>query len=107
MPYESFEYAQKTSRYGIENKTKTFKNVLRTKFQKILCLNFRSSPPEVLLGKGVLKIDIQQIYRRTLMPKCDFNKVANNIIEITVRHGCSLENLMHFFRTSFSKKTSR
>ena len=29
-----------------------------------------------LLGKGVLKI-CKQIYRRTPMPKCDFNKVTS------------------------------
>ena len=32
-----------------------------------------------------------QIYKRTPMPKCDFNKVA---IEITFRHGCSPVNLL-------------
>ena len=31
--------------------------------------------PEVFLRKGVLKI-MQQIYRRTPMPKCDLNKVV-------------------------------
>ena len=45
---------------------------------------------------------MQQIYRRTPMPKCDFNKVA---IEITLRHGCSSVNLWHIFRTTFPKNT--
>ena len=47
----------------------------------------------------------QQIYRRTPMPKCDFNKVAeqSSFIEIALRHGCSPVNLMHIFRTLFSK----
>ena len=40
----------------------------------------RSSHPEVFLGKGVLKI--------------------------TLRHGCSPVNLLHIFRTPFSKNTS-
>ena len=35
--------------------------------------------------------NMQQIYRRTLSPKCDFS---------------SLVNLLHIFRTSFSKNTS-
>ena len=35
----------------------------------------RSSRPEVLLRKGVLKI-CSKFLRRTPMPKCDFNKVA-------------------------------
>ena len=38
-------------------------------------LLFRSSRPEAFLGWGVLK-NMQQIYRRTPMPKCDFNKVT-------------------------------
>ena len=38
----------------------------------------KSSLPEVFLGKGVLK-NMQQIYRRMPMSKCDFNKVANQL----------------------------
>ena len=45
--------------------------------------------------------NIQQIYRRTPMPKCDFNK-----IEITLPHGCSSVNLLYIFRTPFLKNTS-
>ena len=41
--------------------------------------------------------NMQQIYRRTPMPKCDFNK------EIALRHGCSPVNLLHTFRTPFLK----
>ena len=37
---------------------------------------------------------MQQIYRRTLMPKCDFSKVAKQL------------NLMHIVRTHFHKNTS-
>ena len=37
------------------------------------------------------------------MPKCDFNKVACNFIEIGLRHSCSSENLLNIFRKSFSK----
>ena len=40
------------------------------------------------------------------MPKCDFNKVAFNFVEITLRHGCSPVNLLHIFRTPFLKNTS-
>ena len=53
----------------------------------------RSSHQEVFLGKG-----IQQIYRRTPMSKCDFNKV-------TKRHGCSPVNLLHIFRALFPRNT--
>ena len=39
------------------------------------------------------------------MRKCDFNKVANNFIEITLPHRCSPENLLYIFRTPFAKNT--
>ena len=35
------------------------------------------------------------------MQKCDFNKVAFNFIEITLRHGFSSACLLYIFRTSF------
>ena len=44
--------------------------------------------------------NIQQIYRRTPMPKW------SNFIEITVRYGCSPVNFLHIFRTHFLKNTS-
>ena len=50
---------------------------------------------------------MQQIYGRTPIPKCDFNKVSSNFIEIALRHGCSLVNLLHIFRTPFPQNTSR
>ena len=50
---------------------------------------------------------MQQIYWRTPMPKCDFNKFQSNFTEITLRHGCSPVNLLHIFRTPFPKNTSR
>ena len=37
--------------------------------------NYRSSPSEVFIRKGVLK-NTQQIYRITPMPECDLNKIA-------------------------------
>ena len=45
--------------------------------------------------------NMQQIYRRTPMPKCDFSKV----IEIALRHGCSPVNLLHIFGAPFPKNT--
>ena len=48
---------------------------------------------------------MQQIYRWTSMPKCDFNKVACSFIEITLCHGCSPVNLLHIFRAPFPKNT--
>ena len=51
--------------------------------------------------------NLQQIYRRTPMPKCDFNKVAkqSNFIEITLRHGSSPVILLQITRTAFLKNT--
>ena len=50
--------------------------------------------------------NMPQIYRRTPMPKYDFNKVASNFIEIALQHGCSPVSLRHIFRTPFTKNTS-
>ena len=54
--------------------------------------NFRSSHPEVFLRKGVLEKrcseNMQQIYRRTPMPKCSFNKVTRHLFLITPVGGC-------------------
>ena len=47
--------------------------------------------------------NMQQIYSRTPMPKCAFNKVAS---QISLRHGCSPINLLHIFRTLSYNKTS-
>ena len=40
------------------------------------------------------------------MSKCNFNKFANNFIEIALQHGCSPVNLLHVFKTPFLKCTS-
>ena len=40
------------------------------------------------------------------MPKCDFNKVAGNFIEIALQHGYSAVNLLHIFRTPFPRNTT-
>ena len=60
-------------------------------------------------SRGVLRKrcseNMQQIYRRTPMPKCDFNKVAlklqSNCIKIVLRHEWSPVNLLHIFRNLF------
>ena len=65
----------------------------------------QKQPSRRVLRKRCSK-NTQQIYRRTPMPNCDFNKVASNFIEIALRHGCSPVNLLHIFRTTFPKNTS-
>ena len=39
------------------------------------------------------------------MPKCDL-RVALQLFEIALQHGCSLVNLLHIFRTLFPKNTA-
>ena len=64
----------------------------------------KKQPFRAVLWKRCFE-NMQQIYRGTPIPKCDFNKVSN-FIEIVLRHGCSPVNLPHIFRTTFSKNTS-
>ena len=67
----------------------------------------QKQPSRVLLKKKCSE-NMHQIYRRTPMPKCDFNKVAllSNFIEIALRHGCSPVNLLRIFRIPFLRNTS-
>ena len=64
-----------------------------------------NSHPELFLGKGVLKI-YSNFTAKTRMPKCNFNKLLCNFIEVPLRHGCSPVNLLHNFRKPFFKNTS-
>ena len=66
---------------------------------------FQKQSSRGVLGKRCSE-DMQQIYRRVPMPKCNFNEVACNFIKITLRHGCSPVNLLHIFRTPFPRNTS-
>ena len=68
-------------------------------------VNFRSSHPEVFLGKGVLKICSRFTGEHPCRSALSI-KLQSNFIEITLRHGCSLVNLLHIFRTPASKNTS-
>ena len=72
-----------------------------TDIQKI----YRGSPPEAFLGKGVLKICSkftgEHPHRSAILVK-----LQSSFIEIPLRYGCSLVNLLHILRTSSSKKTS-
>ena len=60
----------------------------------------RKQPSRGFLRKSCSE-NMQEIYRRTPMPKCDFIK----FIEITLQLGCSPVNLLHTFRTLFHKNT--
>ena len=68
-------------------------------------INYRSSHPEVFLEKGILKICSKFTGEHPCRSVISI-KLLCNFIEITLRHGCSPANLMHIFRTPFSKNTS-
>ena len=65
---------------------------------------YRSSHPEVFLGKGVLKICSKFTVEHpcwsmiSIKLLCSFNEIA-------LQHGCSPVNLLHIFRTPFTKNT--
>ena len=69
---------------------------------RTLLKTFRSSPPEVFLGRGVLKI----CNKFTGEPPCRREismKLQCNFNEITLRHECFPVNLLHIFRTPLPK----
>ena len=66
--------------------------------------HFRSSHPEVFLGKGVLKI-CSKVTGEHLCQSTISIKLLCNFIKIELRHGCSSVNLLHNFRTPFLKST--
>ena len=68
-------------------------------------LDIQKQPSRGVLVKRCSE-NTQQIYKRTPIPKCDFNKIASNFIESTLRYDCSFVNLLHIFRTIFLKNTS-
>ena len=67
--------------------------------------SYRSSHPEVFLGKGVLKI-CSKFTREHPCQSAISIKLQSKFIKITLWHGCSLVNLLHILRTLFSKNTS-
>ena len=80
---------------GVYKETKEGKWVKNIEFVYLKKTN-RSNPPEVFSGKAALKI----CSKFTGEHPC-----WNNFIEITLRHGCSV-NVLHIFRTPFPKNTS-
>ena len=65
-------------------------------------VNYKSSPPEVFLRKGVLKI-CSKFTREHPCRSAISIKLLCNFIEITIQHGCSPANLLHIFRKPFLK----
>ena len=67
---------------------------------------YRSSPPEMFLGKGVLKICSKFTGEHQSQSVISI-KLHCNFIQITFQHGYSPVNLLHIFRTPFYKNISR
>ena len=65
----------------------------------------RDSPPDVLLGKGVLKLCSKFTGEHPCRSVISI-KLLCNFIEIALWHRCSPANLLQIFRTSFYKNTS-
>ena len=63
-------------------------------------MSFKKQPFRGVLGKRCSE-NMQQIYRRTPMPK-----LQSTFIEIALRHGYSPVNLLHIFRAPFQQNTS-
>ena len=61
---------------------------------------YRSSHPEVLIGKGALEIRSKFIGEHPCRSVISV-KLLWNFIEIALWHGCSPVNLLHIFRTPF------
>ena len=57
-------------------------------------LRYKSSPPEVFLGKGCSE-NMHQIYRRTHMPNMISITLSSNFNVMTLWHECSPVNLLH------------
>ena len=64
----------------------------------------RSSPSEVFLAKGILKIYSKFTGEHPCRSVISI-KLQSNFIEIALRHGCSSVNLLHIFRTAFYKNS--
>ena len=64
---------------------------------------FRSSPPEVISGKYIMKICSKFAGENPCRSAISI-KFLCNFFEIALRHGCSPVNLLNVFGTSFYKK---
>ena len=69
------------------------------------CPLFRSSPPDVFIGKSVLKI-FRKFTGEHLCQNALSIKLFCNFIEIALGHRCFPVYLLHIFRTPFPKNTS-
>ena len=70
-------------------------------------LKYHQKQPSSGVLRKMFSENMRQIYRRTPMPKNVISiNLQSNFIEITLQHGCSAVNLLHFLKASFAKNTS-
>ena len=69
-------------------------------------MKFKSSRPEVFLGKGYLRICSKFKGKHPFRNVISI-KLLCNFIEIALRHGCSPVNSLYIFRTLFLRNISR
>ena len=67
---------------------------------------FRSSPSEVFLGKGVLKVCSKGTGEHLRQTAISI-KLQSNFIKMKLRYGSSPVNLLHIFSTHFPDNTSK
>ena len=72
----------------------------------VMSCPYRSSHPDMFLRKGVLKICSKLTGEHPCRSVISI-KLQSNFIEMALWHGCSPVNLLHIFRTPFSRNTSR
>ena len=72
---------------------------------KPLFRSFKSSHQDVFLRKGVVKISSKFTWEHPCRSAISIN-LRSNFSEIALRHGRSPVNLLHIFRTPFSRNTS-
>ena len=83
--------------FTVKVQLKDFKATMRWQ----LTFNHKEQPSISVLIKKCFE-NIQQIYMRTRMPKCDFKAVQSNFIKITLRHfSCKFAA---YFQYTFSKE---
>ena len=84
-----------------------YNHLRRLKGMHLIILNkkHRNRSAEVFLGKGVPEI-CSKFVGKNQCQDVILIKLFCNFIEILLRHGCPLVNLLHIFKTPFAKSTS-
>ena len=80
-------------------------SLFKKSYQEGIVQIFKSSHPEVFLGKGVLKICSNFTAEYPCLSVISIKLLCNSI-EIALRHGYSPVNLLQIFKTPFLKNTS-